>query len=180
MRLENSACRSRSHTSPSTHRDSLCFLHSSAACAQKTPGLKGGRVKIEMGQDLANPTRWSHLSFTFSVCSVGSRKMPEASLRCPPPPPRLSPARCLCRERHVTPSFPSIAMTKYPRQPMYQEEGFIWEHSFRGLNLQSMGPEAAHHDGQCMLEKAAKFIVARKEKKEDGWSLNIPFKDHPQ
>lgn len=58
------------------------FLHSSAACAQEPSGLKGGRGKIKTNQDLASPARWSQLSLTFSVCSVFSCKMPEASLRC--------------------------------------------------------------------------------------------------
>lgn len=105
---------------PLPHTETVsAFFRVQLLVLRKPQDLKGGRVKLKMGQDLANPAGWSHLSFTFSVCSVGSWKMSKVSLRCPSPTPACpSPVQCLCRKRHVTPRFPSFAMTKYPRQTM--------------------------------------------------------------
>lgn len=161
VHLENVACQSRPSISPfHTQRQSLLSSQFNCLCSEN-PGTEGRQGEDPNGPGFSQPSQMEspqlHLQCVLSRFMENARGLSEVF-----PSACSSPVWCPCRERHLTPSFPSIAMTKYPRQPMYQEEGFIWEHSFRGLNLQSKGLEAAHHDGQCLLEKAAYFIGTRK------------------
>lgn len=120
-----------------TQRRSLLSSQFRSLCSEN-PRTEGRQGEDQNGPGFSQPSQMESPQLTFNVYSAVSWKMPEASLRCSPLPALLQ-FGVFGGGRHVTPSFPCIAMAKYLRQPMYQEEGFIWEHSFRGLNLQSIG-----------------------------------------